>query len=95
MPLKFVWIKSLVVKSVCEKVQPENDENIMLLFKKLQSVKLAKSKINIFKCNYEDWMFENVQWEKLQPKNLLLEKSISVKIMPLAFRPIIVWVELM
>ena len=80
---------SLEVKRVCVKVAPENEVKSELLLIKLQSLKIAKSKIHIRSSTLLELMLLKVQFVKVQPKNLLFEMSMSENKRPLTLRPTI------
>ena len=67
MPLKLLCIISLEVKSVCVKVAPEKEVKRELLLIKLQSLKIAKSKMHILKRTLLELMLLNVQFVKVHP----------------------------
>ena len=71
------------------KVAPENEVNSELLLIKLQSLKIAKSKIHMRSKTLLELMLLKVQFVKVQPKNFLFEISISENKSPLTFKPTI------
>ena len=67
MPLKLLCIISLEVKSVCVKVAPEKEVKRELLLIKLQSLKIAKSKMHILKRTLLELMLLKVQFVNVHP----------------------------